>query len=121
MISKKGTYLIEAAVVFPVVIFTLLTLIMIVIYFYDCSATQSEMHMFLRKEAGAASGKTISYSYDAGDDFYTHQERRRISASKDVFMRRHGILYRKGMKTIDGSIHITNGPKYVLRRQILSE
>jgi len=121
MSSKKGTYLIEAAVVFPIVIFTLLTLIMIVIYFYDCSATQSDMHMFLRQEAGTVSGKTICYSYDAGNDFYIHQERRRISASKDVYMRRHGILYRKGMRIISGSIYITNGPKYVLRRQILSE
>lgn len=121
MRSKRGTYLIEAAVVFPIVIFTLLTLIMIVMYFYDCAASQSDMHRFLRKEAGDATGKTICYSFDVEDDFYVQHERRRITAYKDVSMLHRGLLYRKGFRTISGSIHITDGPKYVLRRQILSE
>ena len=121
MSSKKGTYLIEAAVVFPIVIVTLLTLIMVVMYFYDCSAVQSDMHKFLRKEAGEVSGKTVYYSYDVDEDFYTQQERRKITASRDVFMWRRGILYRKGVRTVSGSVHITDGTKYVLRRQIISD
>lgn len=121
MKTKRGTYLIEAAVVFPIVILTVLTVILIVMYFYDCSASQSNMHILLRQEAGIASGKSVYYETHPRDDFYLEQNRKTVSASKDVSMLHRGVLYGEGYRTIQSTVHMINGPKYVLRRQLLDD
>ena len=120
MKSKRGTYLIEAAVVLPIVILTVITVVLIVMYFYDCSVQQSNLHRALRYEASSVSGKTVYY-FDAHEHsdagiYFTH-ERKHLSASTHVTMIHRGILRRRGQKEIKGSIHLYDAAKYVLRRQ----
>lgn len=121
MRSKSGTYLIEAAVVLPIVIITVITVMLIVMYFYDCSVSQSDLHKALRYEAGTVSDKTVYY-LDAAYDrslsgvYFTH-ERKHLSASTHVTMIHRGILRRRGQKEINGSIYLHDAAKYVLRRQ----
>ncbi|MBP3383971.1 MAG: pilus assembly protein [Firmicutes bacterium] len=55
MNSKKGSAIVEAAVVFPVIILSLLTVIYIFIYFYGHVTKQVSVHSVLRYEAGLIS------------------------------------------------------------------
>ena len=146
--SKRGTYMIEAAVVLPIIILTVITIILIVMFFYDGSVSQSDMHRALRIEADAASGKTTCYSSGAGyggpgsgssyggpgsvgsygsdgnaltEGVYFKHARKKISASKDISMIHEGLLRQSGSMSIRSSVYITDGTKYVLRRQKLGE
>lgn len=56
MNRKKGSAMVEAAVVFPVIILSLLTVIYIFIYFYDNVREQVSVHSVLRYEAGLIGG-----------------------------------------------------------------
>lgn len=42
--EKRGDEMVEASIVFPIVILTVLSLIMLLIYFYSCLHTQIKVH-----------------------------------------------------------------------------
>lgn len=52
MINKRGSAIVEAALVFPVIILSLMAVICIYVYFYDQVQQQAEVHSVLRSEAG---------------------------------------------------------------------
>lgn len=122
MTSRQGTYLIEAAVVLPVIVLTVITVILIVMYCYDGSVSQSRLHRALRYEAAMTAGNVKDYAFEqdrAGleEEIYFEHGRRQISASKNISMLHEGILYDRGGRTLTASVHITNSVKYALRRQ----
>ena len=62
--NKRGSYIVEAAIVLPMVILSVITVVLIVMFFYSQVTEQSRMHITLRGEAGAATGRT-SYTEEA--------------------------------------------------------
>ena len=96
MFSRRGTYLIEAAVVLPIVILSIITVILIVMYCYECSAERSMMHKDL---------------YGSG----------RKSASVEVSLVHSGMLNSSGSQTFICSHHVSDGVRYVLRKQKAKE
>lgn len=58
--KKKGGTIVEAAMVFPLVILAVLTLIYILIFFYQVTETNVKMHLALRAESGKLS-ETLDY------------------------------------------------------------
>lgn len=56
MKNKKGSAIAEAAVVFPVIILSILAVMYMFIYFYDQVAQQTRVHSALRSEAGLICG-----------------------------------------------------------------
>lgn len=66
MKDKKGSAIIEAAMIFPIMILTIITVIYITVGLYAESILSTEMHMKLTKEAGKLSG-TITYCENGAD------------------------------------------------------
>lgn len=58
--NKKGTAMAEAAIVFPLVILCAAALIQILVFFYQVTQTNVNMHLALRAECGTLS-KTVGY------------------------------------------------------------
>lgn len=58
--KKKGAAMVEAAMVFPLVILAVLALISILIFFYQVTEARVRMHVALRAESGRLS-ETVRY------------------------------------------------------------
>jgi hypothetical protein len=54
--NRKGGAMVEAALVFPLVILSLMTIIAILMFLFEEAAAQSELHLVIRTEAGRANG-----------------------------------------------------------------
>lgn len=63
--SKNGSYIAEAAVVLPIIIFAIITTVLIAMFFYEQSVEESRMHIALRCRAGQITEKTIFYTEGA--------------------------------------------------------
>ncbi len=61
MQNKKGTAMVEAAIIFPVIIFTVVTLMYMTAGLYAQSVFNTALHMTLTSEAGKISD-TVSYN-----------------------------------------------------------
>ncbi len=118
--SKKGSYIMEAAIVLPVIILTVITVILVLMFFYSQALSQSRMHLEMRAEAGRVTGKTI-YRYDSYGreqnvgELYSEESLTgsKVYGKKYVMMQHRGILEKKGVFIIQGTCHGTDGAKYV--------
>lgn len=54
--NKKGGTMIEAALVFPLIILTLMAIIGILMFLFEAAAAQAELHQAIRTEAGHETG-----------------------------------------------------------------
>ena len=118
--EKRGSYIIEAAVVLPVIIFVTITAILIIMFFYNQMTVRSHLHMVLRNEAGASSGHT-GY-VDVGRDVSSMETEMYVDkgliggnvyGKKYLIMEHQGILVKKGIFLVEGKSHIIDGPNYV--------
>ena len=50
--SKRGSYIMEASLVLPILIFAVITVVLIIMFFYSQMTERSQMHIALRQEAG---------------------------------------------------------------------
>lgn len=64
--EKKGTTIVEAAVVFPLVILTVITCVLVCMFFYSQTISQSALHIEMRDYAGQISGHTVYTGSGAG-------------------------------------------------------
>lgn len=64
--EKKGTTIVEAAVVFPLVILTVITCVLVCMFFYSQTISQSALHIEMRDYAGQISGHTVYLGSGAG-------------------------------------------------------
>ncbi|MBQ9016064.1 MAG: hypothetical protein IJ109_08075 [Firmicutes bacterium] len=55
--SRRGAAMIEAAVVLPLLILSVLTCLLISMFFYDTTQKQCRMHQTLRAQAGELTGR----------------------------------------------------------------
>ena len=110
----------EASIVLPVIIFTVITAVLIIMFFYSQMTERSRLHTALRSEAGLMTEQTI-YSDPAllpddtdaeiyQDDSLTGGQ---IYGKKYLVMSRQGILEKKGVFIIEGRCYAVDGPEYV--------
>lgn len=127
---RRGSYIAEAAVVLPFVILAILTTVLILLYFYDSSVSESRMHMALRCEAGLASGKSAAYSDDdsllSSEDLWDGSiassgsfPAARIRGSKTISMVSAGLLARLGRRTLSGELRVTDPARALRLRQMV--
>lgn len=67
--NRRGSYIVEAAIVLPIVILVTITIISVILFFYEQSVSCSRLHMVLRAEAASESGRTLymgDVPYDEG-------------------------------------------------------
>lgn len=117
--SKKGSYIMEAAIVLPVIIFVIITIILIVMFFYSQMTERSQMHIAMRREAGIATGRTI-YMNDAqynDQDAEIYIDKKLINSKvhgkKYLIMKHKGVLKNKGAFIVEGEYSAIDGPQYV--------
>ena len=118
--SRKGSYIMEAAVVLPVILFVLITIVLIVMFFYSQITERSRLHIAMRCEAGLAAGSTVyagdsESSEDTDAEIYTEKTVSGSEASgrKYLIMKYRGILEKKGIFVVEGKCSGTDGARYV--------
>lgn len=120
MKSKTGSYIMEAAIVLPVIVVTVITVVLIIMFFYSQMTERSKMHVAMRREAGAATGKTI-YDDERYRDVESDAElyvKNTVTGSsvygkKYLIMAHRGILEKKGTFVVEGTCSGTDGAQYV--------
>lgn len=117
--NKKGSYILEAAIVLPVIMLSVITAILIIMFFYTQMTEQCRLHKALREEAGKVTDKTIYMS-----DVYTKTTDADIYVDKDILggkvygkkyltMEHKGILEKKGIFVLESSFYAADGPSYI--------
>ena len=100
---------------FPFVILAVITAVLIIMFFYDSSVSQSQMHMALRCEAGLVTEKCTVYAEDGTalspeeiwDGHITSSgvsAAKRVSGSTEVSMVSRGLLSYVGRREITASL-----------------
>ena len=102
VISKKGSYILEAAIVLPVIMLTVITSVLIIMFFYTQMTEQCRLHEELRKEAETATGKEV---YD----------------KRYLIMEDKGLLHKKGTFVVEGKSHVVDGPSYIRYSSIIRD
>lgn len=114
--SRRGTYIVEAAVVLPVIIAAMITLVQIEGFFYQAAAETSRMHIALRSSAGALTGKTL-YSDDGSWDGEMEMKKNatggKVYGKSYVEILGRGMMVGRRQRVIEGTYYAVDGPKYV--------
>ena len=118
--SKKGSYIMEAAIVLPMIILATITAILIIMFFYSQMTEQCRLHTALRAEAGQLTGKTAyaGHADDAADlqaEIYADRNAMggEVYGKKYLVMEHKGLLARKGSFVAEGACHAVDGVEYV--------
>lgn len=120
MVNKKGSYIMEAAIVLPVIIVTVITCVLIVMLFYSQISERCKLHVELRKQAGLITEKT-EYVYETGDSVSDNAELHftksgfggTVYGKEYIIMNKRGVLEKKGVLAVEGSSCVVNAPEYV--------
>lgn len=112
--NNKGSTIVEAALVFPIILLSLMTLISILMFLFEDSAAQADLHTVIRREAGKETGTFISHSgssrvvvYDGIRGIY-----RVMNGSSSATFEGGGILSRSFQKPVTGYLYMTDERKY---------
>lgn len=117
--NKKGTAIVEAAVIFPVVILTVTGMIWIMIFFYNQVAVQADMHICLSREAGEANG-TKEYLLPIKQEYAIHRQGIRVSYAGDAVFMQKGLLD-QAKKHLWGDHYIVRGKTVVRTTDLLKQ
>ena len=96
--NKKGTTMVEAALIFPLVILAVMAVIYIIIFLFQQVETQSEIHIALRKESGILS-KTVAYRMKTDKKYPVYKKKKQVYFQGKLHFMERGIL-----KSLDKSI-----------------
>lgn len=99
----------------PFVILAVITVVLIIMFFYTSSLSQCRMHMALRCEAGLITEKCTSYADDgtalSTDELWDRHitssglpAAKRVTAAGDVSMVSRGLLSNIGRRQITGDL-----------------
>lgn len=118
--SKKGSYIMEAAIVLPMIILVTITAVLIIMFFYSQMTERSSLHIILRSEAGAMTEKT-AYHYvevsagELGAELYRKKSAfgGSVYGKKYLIMPNKGLLGKKGTFVAEGCWHAVDGVAYV--------
>lgn len=109
--SRSGSYIAEAALVLPVIILAVITVILVLMFFYEQSFDQSMMHIYLRSEAGAVTERLTCSSSDWNGTCTTEKKGvfKNIEGQNMLTMLHRGLLNRNGHAYNNGSWHAADG------------
>lgn len=128
--GRRGSYIAEAAVVLPFVILAIITAVLIILFFYSSSVSESRMHMALRCEAGQLTGKAAAFADDGSrlsaenlwDGSVTSSgpaPAKTVRGSKHVSMVSAGLLSRLGSRQLSGQLRAVDPVRALRLRQIV--
>ena len=103
----------------PMIIFAVITVALIIMFFYSQITDQCRLHIAIRSEAGAATGRTVYFEEDENDfndeiEIYTDKKLTgcEVNGKKYLIMKYKGILEKKGVFLVTGKCTGTDGPAY---------
>ncbi|MDO4544892.1 MAG: hypothetical protein Q4C25_01930 [Bacillota bacterium] len=114
--SKRGSYILEASLVLPIIILVTITVVLIIMFFYSQMTEQSRMHRALRQEAGLLTEKTTYFQtvdFEGSLSSSKSLTGGKVTGEKELSMVHRGILSALGRCQLKGSCYATDGPKYV--------
>lgn len=114
--SRRGSTIAEAAVVMPFVILSVITVVLIIMFFYSQISQQCSMHTALRAEAGNVTGKTmILHDVSSDAELYTRKKAFGgvVSGKQYVIMGNKLLLHKKGACLVDDHAYAADGAEYV--------
>lgn len=113
--NKKGGTMVEASLVFPLIILTLMAMIAILIFLFKDAAGQAELHLVIRTEAGSETG--TFHGQPGSSNVSVHSGMKGIHRVMDgnttVMFQGLGIITRNFHKPIAGYQYLTDERKYV--------
>lgn len=89
--NKKGSAIVEAVMVFPVIIVSVICVLHILIYFYNQLDERADMHMALRHESGKVCGNMF-YENQKSNEFAFYRKPQQIYSYGTVYFRETGFL-----------------------------
>ncbi len=109
--SRKGGAVVEAAVVLPLIILSLITVILMMISMYRLVEDSVTLHAGLLREAGRESG-TFSIE-PAPAEFSSYRKSGDSMKGKTITPTYRGALLPSGAETTSSSAHIVREKKYI--------
>ena len=102
MKNKRGDEFVEAAMVLPVLILTILSMILLMLFFFSCLQAQTDMHR-----------EMLAYSANSEKTFQIHRQNTETS--------RHagGIVDMLLHKAVDGRLYIINEADFIRAGDLL--
>ena len=102
--NRKGTTMVEAAVVMPLVILSIMALIYLLLNIYSTVALQSHIHLLLREESGM---KSTMVKYEIIDDYKRDKIRMKAEAA-NIGITEGGGLLASYVEAQKDSVYTTN-------------
>lgn len=123
--SRRGSYILEAAIVMPVIMLSVITAVLIIMFFYRQMSEQCMMHRMLIDEASfALRGEGFSDDPEMWDgSIYTEGSvfTKDINAEKKLGMGEYGILERSGEFLLEDKYTVVDGTGLVRYCSIMKE
>ena len=131
--SRKGSYIVEAAIVLPMVILAVITIVLIIMFFYSQVTERSAMHIALRHGAGEAAGKTVYTGDEAGSgrsggksdesDSDVYVDRGIVESEaygkRYLMLENRGLLEKRSPFIIEGKCVAVDGAAYIRYRNVI--
>ena len=120
--SRRGSAIVEATMVLPLLILSVITCLLICMFFYDSTISQCQLHQQLRCEADAVTGQTILPKQtnppdrDAANSSITtsrHGIFMTVSGKEHTAMIHQGILHSRVSADVESLWHASDGVSYV--------
>ncbi len=115
--NRRGSTMVEAAVVFPLVILTVITCILICMFCYDQTAEQCRMHMAMRAQAGELTGRTVCLRDIGPWEGQLSPGRsgifRTINGKERIIMKNQGIVSERISGDLESLWHASDGVSYI--------
>lgn len=92
--NRRGSAIVEASMVFPIMLLSLMAVIYMMIYFYNNVGEQVKLHTALRAESGSIC-ENFYYTNRADADLTVYKQGRKIYGFGRVEAKRAGILQEK--------------------------
>ncbi len=121
--SRRGSYIAEAALVLPISMLAIITIVLVLLFFYQQSVETSRLHQAIRCKAGEVTERTIYYSDKASTDgaegllwdgsisVKSGLLFKSVNGSKDISMLHWGILWGQASALLEGSCYAADGVK----------
>lgn len=114
--NKKGSYILEASIVMPIIILAVVTAVLIIMFFYSQMTEQAKMHLALRMEAGETAETTYT-AYDPEWDGEVYIKKNAAGAElygkKYIVMGNRGLLKKKGIFVVEDKCAAVDASRYV--------
>ena len=117
--NKKGNAMVESAMIFPLVILTVVALIYIMIYFYGQLSDKVDMHVTLRAESGEI---CENMHYKTIDDygFTVYKEAQQIYSNGNLHMDK-AVLLNVREKNFSARKYLIDETEYVRLVRLLGD